>query len=185
MSHLAKLRPPTNHENCDVHETITNRSPAFDTQCILHRSERGTTLVYIKTLMFWSLTFFDKLSKKCQKNVMIIFLHARFEQICKKSIPFCCDEWILRVRELSVRVPRGPYAIRDPYVWRLAQKCEGFLTILEFAQIALSIMGAKWSETIVCAAAINYMAGTMKFHSNQWNYMVCMIIMSIDKEFGT
>ena len=46
---------------------------------------------------------------------MIMVGHARFEQICKKSRPFCRDEWILRVRELSGRVPRGLYAIWDPF----------------------------------------------------------------------
>ena len=30
------------------------------------------------------------------------------------------DGGILRVRELSVRVPRGPYAIWDPFFRRLA-----------------------------------------------------------------
>ena len=62
---------------------------------------------------------------------MIIFLHARFEQICKKSRPFCCDEWILRVRELSGRVPRGLYAIWDPFFGCVAQKCEGFSKMLD------------------------------------------------------
>ena len=62
---------------------------------------------------------------------MIIFLHARFEQICKKSRPFCCDEWILRVRELSGRVPRGLYAIWGPFFGHVARKCEGFLNIFE------------------------------------------------------
>ena len=36
---------------------------------------------------------------------------ARLEQKCKKCRPSRRDGWILRVRELSVRVPRGLYAI--------------------------------------------------------------------------
>ena len=62
---------------------------------------------------------------------MINFLHAHFEQICKKPEPFRRDEWILLVRELSRRVPRGPYAIWELFSGCVAQKCEGFLNISE------------------------------------------------------
>ncbi len=62
---------------------------------------------------------------------MINVLHARFEQICKKSGPFRRDEWILRVRELSGRVPRGLYAIWGPFFGCVTRKCEGFLNIFE------------------------------------------------------
>ena len=63
---------------------------------------------------------------------MIKFVHARLEQNCKKPGPFRRDEWILRVRELSGRVPRGLYAIWDPFFGCYAQKCQGFSDILDF-----------------------------------------------------
>ena len=62
---------------------------------------------------------------------MINFSHARFQQIWKKPGPFRRDEWILWVGELSRRVPRGLYAIWDPFFGCVAQKCEDFLNIFE------------------------------------------------------
>ena len=72
--------------------------------------------------------------EKIEKNLKKHIINARVEHICKKSRPFCRDEWILRVRELSGRVPRGPYAIWDPFFGSVTQKCEGFSIFWIFAQ---------------------------------------------------
>ena len=41
------------------------------------------------------------------------------------------DGWIVRVRIIAGRVPRGLYAIWDPFFGCVAQKCEGFSKMLD------------------------------------------------------
>ena len=68
------------------------------------------------------LTISKRNSKNENKYDKIICLHARLDQNCKESGPSHRLKWILRVRELSGRVPRGLYAIWEPFFGCVAQR---------------------------------------------------------------
>ena len=80
---------------------------------------------------------------------------CQFGALIVRFGPSRCRHTNLQVRELSVRVSRAPYALWDPISDMSAQKCERFLTFLEFGRRNLKfnyfVRPVIWTERILTA----------------------------------